>query len=109
MTLQERRDFLRWQRLAEQKALQLVAAVGAQELALLDRLDPFGDDFQPQTMAERDDALGDRHVVRIVGYVLDERAVDLDAVDREALQVSQRGVAGAEVVDREVDPHRLEL
>ena len=40
---------------------------------------------------------------------LDERLGDLEDVDREALQVAQRRVAGAEVVDREPDAERLEL
>ena len=38
---------------------------------------------------ERADAVGD---------VLHERAVDLDLVEGEALQVAERGIAGAEVV-----------
>jgi hypothetical protein len=33
--------------------------------------------------------------------VLDEGAVDLQHRDREALQVGQRGIAGAEIVDRD--------
>ncbi len=38
-----------------------------------------------------------------------ERLVDLDAVDGEPLQVSQGRVAGAEVVDGQLQPKRLEL
>ncbi len=38
----------------------------------------------------------------------DERAVDLEDVDRELAQVAQRRVAGAEVVDRQTDPEGLE-
>ncbi len=38
----------------------------------------------------------------------DERAVDLEDVDGEAVQVGQRRVAGAEVVDREAHAERLE-
>ena len=40
---------------------------------------------------------------RAAWQLLDERAVDLDLVDGEVLQVRQRGVAGAEVVDRHAD------
>src|SRR6185369_6511006 len=39
----------------------------------------------------------------------DERAVDLQDVDREALEVAQRRVAGPEVVDREMDAERPQL
>ena len=35
--------------------------------------------------------------------VADEGAVDLDLVEREPLQIAQRRVAGAEIVER--DPH----
>jgi hypothetical protein len=34
----------------------------------------------------------------------DERAVDLDHVDRQPLEVGQRRVAGAEIVDRDAQP-----
>ena len=36
-----------------------------------------------------------------VASVGDERAVDLERVDRELAQIRERAVAGAEVVDRE--------
>ena len=39
----------------------------------------------------------------------DERAVQLEHVDREAAQVGQAGIAGAEVVDRDLHPQRLQL
>ena len=32
---------------------------------------------------------------------MNERAVDLDRVDRQRLQMSQRGMAGAEIVERD--------
>ena len=37
-----------------------------------------------------------------------ERAVDLEHVDREALEVRQRGVAGAEIVHGELDAEVLQ-
>jgi hypothetical protein len=38
-----------------------------------------------------------------------ERLVDLQFVDRQALQVRERGVAGAEVVDGQAQPRRLQI
>ena len=38
-----------------------------------------------------------------------KRAVDLDDVDRKLLEIAQRRVAGAEIVDREVYAERLQL
>src|SRR5262249_62198432 len=56
----------------------------------------------------RDDRLRDGLVVGVARDVLDERAVDLHAVDREALEIAERGVARAEVVDRYRDAERLD-
>ena len=44
-----------------------------------------------------------------LGDVGDEAAVDLDLVEREALQIAQRGVAGAEIVERDPDPDGAKL
>ena len=37
--------------------------------------------------------------------LLDERAVDLDLVEREALQIAEARIAGAEIVERDADAH----
>ena len=90
------------ERRREQVALAGVAAELAQvgELGLV--LDALGDRPQPERAAELDERLDQR--VRLVraGGGGDERAVDLQRVDRQLLQVGERGVAGAEVVDRDV-------
>ena len=39
---------------------------------------------------------------------VDERPVNFDGVEREALQVAERRIADAEVVDRQIEPERLE-
>ena len=36
---------------------------------------------------------------------MDEAAVDLDGVDRQFLQIGQGGIAGAEVINRNLDAH----
>ena len=38
-----------------------------------------------------------------------EGAVDLDRGERETAEIAQRGIAGAEIVDREPDAHGHEL
>ena len=43
------------------------------------------------------------------GDILDEGAVDLDLVEREALQIAQRGIAGAEIVQRDPDAELAQL
>ena len=47
--------------------------------------------------------------VELKAEVVDEGAVDLDLVEREALQIAQRGIAGAEIVKRDPHPQAAEL
>ena len=54
-----------------------------------------------QDARELDHGGGERGGLAGLGDAVDERLVDLQDVDREAADVVQRGVAGAEVVDRE--------
>ena len=68
------------------EALVLVAAQHLQELELLGGFDAFGDDLEIERVAERDDRAHDRGVVIAGGHFADEGAVDLELVDREALQ-----------------------
>ena len=51
----------------------------------------------------RDDRAQDVAVALVLGDAGDELAVDLDRLDREALDVVERRVAGAEVVEHQ--PH----
>ena len=84
----------------EQVALAERAPEVAQRGELLVVFDAFGDGAQAELVAEPHDRAGE---ARLVGRAeqLDERPVDLQAVDREAMEVAERRVAGAEVVDRE--------
>src|SRR5690606_25122303 len=70
---------------------------------LLLQLDSLRDRLQLQRAAERDDRAHQRWLDALVSHVVDERLVDLEDVDREALQVAERRVARPEVVDRQ--PH----
>jgi hypothetical protein len=55
-----------------------------------------------------DDGLGDGQVARVGGEVADEGAVDLEGVDVHPLEVGHGRVAGAEVVDGDLDAGRGE-
>jgi len=50
----------------------------------------------------------DRRVLGVATQAGDERVVDLEDVDGETPEVGQRRVAGAEVVDRDLDAEGLE-
>ena len=63
----------------------------------------LGNDVEAQSLAQRNDRLADCSIVRVRQDVGDEGAVDLDLVERQTLQVGQRRIAGAEIVERESD------
>ena len=88
---------------SEEVALGDVAAEGAQRGELVGRFDALGDDDHPERVRHRGDALHDRRGALVAAQAQDERPVDLEHVDREAVQVRERRVAGAEVVERERD------
>ena len=94
------REVLGRQRAAEQVALHLVAAHRAQRLELRRRLHTLGHGGHAQAVRHDDHRLRDGLVFAAVGQGADERAVDLQRMHVETLQVRQRGMPGAEVVER---------
>jgi hypothetical protein len=96
---QDRGDLPRLRRPGEEETLAEVAAKVSQCRPLFVGLDPLGDRLQFERLTQLDDGLGQRRVLAVRGDPLHEGAVDLENVHREALEVAQRGVPGAEVVD----------
>ena len=93
-------------RVTEPSALAQVTGEGGQPLRLDAGFHPFGRHLQPQRVRHFDERADDRRVGRVgvgMAQAVDERAVDLQCVHREAAQPGQAGPAGAEVVQRE--PH----
>ena len=83
-------------------------AGGAQEQVLLGGLHAFRRHLHAEAAAEADHGVHDR---RGVGGLLDrehEAAVDLELVEREAAQIEQARIAGAEIVERELHAERLQ-
>ena len=105
---QHRLDRCRRQCGAEPVALHLVALVGGQQRRLAFAFDAFGEHLHLQLVRHRDDGARDRHVFRRRGDVGHQRAVDLDHVHRQPAQVAQARVAGAEVVERDLDAERTQ-
>ncbi len=92
------------QRPGVQVPLHGLAAEVGDDRVLLERLDALGDDPQAQGAGQGDDR--GRHGAGRSGrgaQVPHEGPVDLEVVDGQVLEVGQRGVARAEVVDG--DPH----
>ena len=85
------------------------AAQAAEDGELLLGLDALGGDLEAERVGHGHDRGDERGVVGVGAEPVDERSVDLHGVDREPLEVAERRVAGAEVVDRQVDAERLEV
>src|SRR6516165_2381224 len=73
------------------------------------RLNAFSDQLQAEGLGEYQDGANDGQVAGVGVQVADEPGVDLERIDRKGFQVRQDGVAGAEVVDGDLDPHLLQL
>src|SRR5580700_10399671 len=70
--------------------------------------DALRERLEPERLPELDQSVGER--VRLVRAreVGDERAIDLERIDRELPQVCERAVTGAEVIDRDANTERLQ-
>ena len=71
-------------------------------------LNSLGNQLQAERLRQRDDRPHDREIAGIGAEVADEPPVDLECVDGKRLQVRQHAVAGAEVVDGDLDADLLE-
>src|SRR5258708_924460 len=77
---------------AEQIALHLRAALGLDLLELLDCLHALGGRDHAHPTRQRCDRTHDVQRTRILRDVLHKGAVDLDLVERKALQIGERGI-----------------
>src|SRR3546814_1364627 len=93
--------------LAVDIALDVAAPQLADQREFVLQFDALGGGLHAQRLGERDDRLDDRGVA-VAGdrRAAHERLVDLDLVERRLLQIAERRLAGAEIVERE--PHRSE-
>ena len=93
----------------EQIALALGAAFAVEELPLRFGLDAFGQHGHAEARAQRQHGADDRRGGRILRQPFHEGLVELDLVERKRVQRRQRRVAGAEIVHRNRNAHRLQL
>ena len=90
MRLHEAPERLGRQRPAEPVALHLVAPAGSQVGHLLGGFDAFRDGFHAQALGQADDGAHDGLVFPVLDDIAHERLVDLELVDLEPLEVTQR-------------------
>src|SRR5206468_3866379 len=84
---------------AEVKALHFPAAVLLQEVELRLGLHSLCNDAKVEALRQLDHRADDGRVFESIGQILDKVPVDLQTVNRETLQVAQRRMPHAEVVD----------
>ncbi len=75
---------------------------------LLLSLYPFRCDHDPHRTSEIDDGSYDPSVGTVSVKAHDKAPVDLDVVDRQALQVTKRRISSSEIVEGEADTDGLE-
>ena len=85
---QQRDDLLGRNRPADEIALHDLATECAQRFELLPGLHPFGNGAEIQSLAQGENRANEGFVGRGIWQVLDEKAVDFQDVEREALQVA---------------------
>ena len=68
-----------------EKTLGLITVALTQKIHLRSGLHPLGDDLEIEIVGQRDDRLGNRRIVGILGNIANEGAIDLEAIDGETL------------------------
>src|SRR5437762_2437658 len=107
---QPRRDLRAFHRTRDVEALHDVAPELDEAVPLALRLDALGHDLESEAVAQVDGRLHDGRARSVDGAnVLDEGPVDLHLLERQLVEVRERRVAGAEVIQREAHPDPAEL
>ena len=83
--------------------MPLLTAFLQQEGGLRRGLHSLGDHLEIKIVRHGDERADDRGILRVFADLADEAAVDLDARQREVRQRAQRRIAGAEIVEGELD------
>ena len=84
------------------EALAAFAAERRDQIALGRPLDPFCDEPRPECAAEADDRAQQRFASILLVDRRREAPIDLHDVDRQLLQIGERAVARAEIVERDL-------
>src|ERR1051326_405199 len=82
-------DLLSWLRVREVEALPFLAGYGAQRRELIVGFDALSGDAQAEGTGQCHDTLHDRGVLLVLAEPIHKAFVDLEGVDREALQIGQ--------------------
>lgn len=108
MKMSKTHQLLAGDRSRQQIALVEIAAERLDQFELFRGFHALGHGGNAEVAREVDDSAHDGCVARITGESGNERAVDLDRVDREVFQVGQAGVPGTEIIQRDLETHLFE-
>src|SRR5471030_2763007 len=95
--------------LGKQVALHLVAAGKPEQNPLMLRLHPLDHHRQAERAAERYDRLDDHATIGGAAKRTDKAAVDLELVERKALQVAKIGITRAEIIECKAHAERMQV
>ena len=92
-----------------EETLGVAAAPFLEKILLRLGLHSLGNDPEIHAPGQGNNRGGNRGVVGIVGDIADKHPVDLELIDRQAPQAAERGIAGAEIVDGQGNPHLVQF
>src|SRR5690606_4484214 len=101
-------DLVRGAWVAVEVSLGEVAAQLGDQARLGERLDAFGHHLQAERVGQLDHARDNDQVLALAADLVDELAVDLDVVDRQVADLSERRVTHAEVIQRDANAARVQ-
>ena len=93
----------------QQVSLHLLAADILQKFKLILFFDTLGDDLEAKTLGQRDSGADNRFIILVTPDVPDKFTIDLQAVQWKALEVNQRRMTGAKVIDGKQDAGLFQL
>src|SRR3569623_942117 len=102
-------NFGRRNRFAEEVTLHFIAAFRRNIIKLRDSLHALGRSTHAEALSEADDRPDDHLRAFSIRQIANERLIDLQLVEREAAQIAQRRVAGAEIIQRDPQTERAKL
>ena len=108
-TGQPRRECLHRHRPGIIKPLQHIDTVVSEVAFLFLRLHPFGNGNNIQPVGEGDNDIGHRGIDAVYPHRAGKRAVNLQHVRAQCFQPRQGAVAGAKVIDRQLDAFLVQI
>ena len=93
----------------QQEPLSIIDAHGTQFGQDFGSIHELGDRFDPDDPGDFREAADRRLIQGIIDHVPDELAVDLQVIHRQVLEISERGGAGAKVIQGDLDSQCADL